>query len=334
MSTKVKLALIGTGGISGAHAGGILAHQDKIECVALCDVSESNLDARAKQLGGEPKRFQDWKKMLESMGSEIDAVDICLPHHLHAPAIFDAAAAGKHILCEKPMCINLEEADRIVATVKKAGVTYMSAHNQLFTPAVQEIKKMIDAGVIGKVRWLRSQDAFLAPHHVFKDQWRASLKSQGGGELIDTGYHPTYRLLYLAGGDIAAIRGTMARFEQPIEGEDTASVQVRFSNGVIGEIFTSWAMARPYGTHDLHVIGDTGQIFGSGNLLYHLPNGEKTPKETVLREDKSFIDQMGHFADCILKGAKPPHGPEEGRDVLSIILKATENADGWQKTAA
>jgi len=333
MSKKVKLALIGTGGISGAHAGGILKHQDKIECVALCDVSEQNLDARAQQLGGNPARFQDWKKMLAEMGSGIDAVDICLPHHLHAPAIFDAAAAGKHILCEKPMCINLEEADRIVEAVRKAGIIYMSAHNQLFTPAVQEMKRMIDMGAVGSVRWIRSQDSFILPTSVLKGQWRSTLKLQGGGELIDTGYHPTYRLLYLAGAEIAAVRGTMGRFAQPIEGEDTASVQVRFANGVIGEIFSSWVFNRPYGTHDLHVVGDRGEIFGTGNLLYHLPVGFKTPSEKILKEADTFGDQMAHFADCILTGARVPHGPEEGREVLKIILKAAESAAGWQETA-
>jgi predicted dehydrogenase len=333
MNKKVKLALIGTGGICGAHAGGILKHQDKVECVALCDVSEPNLEARAQQLGGKPARFQDWKKMLAEMGPGIDAVDICLPHHLHAPAIFDAAAAGKHILCEKPMCINLEEADRIVEAVKKAGIIYMSAHNQLFTPAVQEIKRMIDEGAVGKVRWIRSQDSFILPASVLKGQWRSNLKLQGGGELIDTGYHPTYRLLYLAGAEIAAVRGTMGRFAQEIEGEDTASVQVRFANGVMGEIFTSWALNRPYGTHDVHVVGDLGEIFGTGNLLYHLPRGFKTPSEKILREADTFSDQMGCFADCILKGERPPHGPEEGREVLKIILKAAESAEGWQKTA-
>jgi len=336
MNKKIKLAIIGAGGISGAHAGGILKHQDKVECVALCDVSEANLEARSKQLGNNPARFNDWKKMLAEMGDKIDAVDICLPHHLHAQAIFDAAAAGKHILCEKPMCINLEEADRIVAAVKKAGIIYMSAHNQLFTPAVQEIKRMIDEGAVGKVRWIRSQDCFLAgggaAGGAFKGAWRANLKFQGGGELIDTGYHPSYRLMHLAGADIAAIRGTMGRFEQLIEGEDTASVQVRFANGVIGEIFTSWAFSRPYGTHDLHVIGDLGEIFGSGSQLYYLPRGFKTPSEKILREADTFSDQMGHFADCLLKGAKVPHGPEEGREVLKIILKASENAEGWQKT--
>jgi predicted dehydrogenase len=334
MSKKVKLALIGAGGISEAHANGILKHQDKIECVALCDVSEANLEKRAQQLGGNPKRFSDWKKMLAEMGPEIDAVDICLPHHLHGPAIFDAAAAGKHILCEKPMCTNLEEGDRIVAAVKKAGIIYMSAHNQLFTPALQEMKKMIDAGAIGKVIWIRSQDAFVLPTHFLKGQWRANVKTQGGGELIDTGYHPTYRLIYLAGSEVAAVRGTMGRFTQEIEGEDTASVQVRFANGVIGEIFTSWSLPRPYGTHDLHVVGEQGEIFGTGNQLFHLPRGFKTPSEMVLKEADTFADQISHFADCILKGIPVPHGPEEGREVLKIILKASESAEGWQKTAS
>jgi predicted dehydrogenase len=333
MSTKVKVALIGAGGISGEHAKGILKHADKIECVALCDVSEANLEARATQLGNNPKRFSDWKKMLAEMGDGIDAVDICLPHHLHAPAIFDAAAAGKHILCEKPMCINLEEADRIVEAVKKAGIIYMSAHNQLFTPALIEIKRMIDAGELGRIYRIYSQDAFLAPKEAFKDKWRARVKTQGGGELIDTGYHPTYRLLYLAGADIAEVRGTMARFVQPIQGEDTASVQVRFKNGVIGEIFTSWAMPRPYGTHHLHVMGELGELFGTDNLVYHLPTGFKTPSEKTLPNVQSFHEQMRCFADCIRTGQRPPHGAEEGQQVLQVILKASENAEGWQQSA-
>ncbi len=331
--SKVKVGIIGAGGISGAHAEGILQHKDKIECVALCDVSEANLDARSKQLGSEPRRFNDWKKMLAEMGDGLDAVDICLPHHLHAPAIFDAAAAGKHILCEKPMCINLDEADRIVAAVKKAGITYMSAHNQLFTPALLEMKRMIDAGELGKVYWIRSQDAFVVPADAIQGQWRSQLKHQGGGELIDTGYHPTYRLIFLAGSEVAAVRGTMGRFRLHIEGEDTASVQVRFANGIIGEIFTSWAVAKPYGTHDLHVVGEKGEVFGTGSQVFHLPSGEKTPTEKTLPEVHTFGAQIGCFADCIRNGTRPPHGPEEGREVLRIILKAAESADGWQNGA-
>src|SRR5436190_4666653 len=223
----VRVGLIGSGGISAAHGKGFIKYADKIKCVALCDVSADNLKKRSEQLGGVERQFSDWKVMLKEMSSEIDAVDICLPHHLHGPAIIDAAAAGKHIICEKPMCTSLEEADRIADAVKKSGVTYMSAHNQLFMPVVQEAKRMLEAGEIGKIMWLRSQDCFRAggdSGNAFKNSWRANLKTQGGGELIDTGYHPSYRLLYLAGSPAADIKAQMGRYAQRIEGEDTAAV--------------------------------------------------------------------------------------------------------------
>src|SRR5512133_2516136 len=116
----VRVGLIGCGGISGAHAPGVLKHAAKIKYVALCDIVPEKMEARSTQLGGVDKQYTDWKKMLKEMGGEMDAVDICLPHHLHGPAILDAAAAGKHILCEKPMCISLQQADEIAAAVKKA----------------------------------------------------------------------------------------------------------------------------------------------------------------------------------------------------------------------
>jgi predicted dehydrogenase len=336
MSAKVKLAIIGCGGISAAHMMSYGRLQEKLEVTALCDVSEANLAGRNKQIGGGAKEFSDWKKMLGELDGGIDAVDICLPHHLHAPAILDAIAAGKHVICEKPMCINLKQADQIVNAVKEKGVVYMSAHNQLFMPAVQEAKRRIDAGEIGKVRWIRSQDCFLAgggKGNPFAGSWRANAELQGGGELIDTGYHPTYRLLYLAGAPVEAIRGTMGRFQQAIGGEDTASVQVRFANGIIGEILTSWAFSLPYGSYQIHVIGDKGQLFGSGSDLYLLPAGEKEPQKVSMPGGDTFGDQLLHFADCIRTGQRPIHAAEEGRAVLEVILKAAESAEGWQTTA-
>jgi len=330
---KVRLAIIGAGSIAGAHARGILAHKDKIECVALCDVSAENLKARSEQLGGVKGQYKDWRKMLREMGEQMDAVDICLPHHLHAAAILDACAAGKHILCEKPMCTSLKDADRIAAAVRKARVTYMSAHNQLFMPVVLEAKKLIDAGKIGRVYWLRSQDCFLGEVGWFKGKWRANLRFQGGGELIDTGYHPTYRLLYLAGAEVVGVRATMNRYIQEIQGEDTASVQVRFANGAIGEILTSWACRNPYGTHQIHVIGEAGQIFGSGSDLFLLPIGFAEPAKMSFKSVDTFTEEIGHFADCLRTGARPIHSVAEGRAVLEVILRAAEDAKGWQKQA-
>ena len=336
-SSPIRVALIGPGGIAGEHVKGYIEHAAKIRCVALCDINPDAIANRTKQLSAAnlpaPRAFADWKVMLREMATEIDAVDICLPHHLHGPAILDAAAAGKHILCEKPMCISLAQADDIAAAVKKSGVTYMSGHNQLFMKSVQEAKRMIDAGEIGRVRFLRSQDCFPA-NRARKDwSWRADLATQGGGELIDTGYHPTYRLLHLAGSPVVEVRGSMSRFVEPLDGEDTASVSVRFANGAIGEVLTSWAFSNPFGTHQIHVVGEKGQIFGSGDTLYFLPNGYTEPAKRNFPGVATFNAEIGHFADCVINKTRPIHSVEEGRAVLEVILKAAESAQGWQKTA-
>ena len=330
VSGIVRVALIGCGGISGAHAGGVIKHQDQIKYTVLCDIVPEKMVARSKQLGGVDRHFTDWKKMLREAEGEFDAVDICLPHHLHGAAILDAAAAGKHILCEKPMCISLQQADEIAAAVAKAGITYMSAHNQLFMPSVQEAKRLIEAGTIGKVWWIKSADCFRNGAAKRANWgWRASMATQGGGELIDTGYHPTYRLLHLAGSPVAAIRSTMGRYMQEIDGEDTASVQVRFVNGAIGEVLTSWAFNLPWGTHQIHIIGEEGQLFGSGDTLYHLPNGWSDPAKRNFKATDTFEAEMVHFADCLREGKRPLHSVEEGRAVLEVILEAAENAKGW-----
>lgn len=329
-SPKVRVAIIGAGGISGEHAKGILAHSEEVECVALCDVSETNLRARNEQLGGGCRLFSDWKSLLAEMGDGLDAVDICLPHHLHGAAIIDAARSGKDVLCEKPLCTTLEEANEILDVVHSTGILYQSAHNQLFMPCVVEAKKRIAAGEIGAVRWLRSQDCFLANPAGFAGKWRANLKMQGGGELIDTGYHPTYRLLYLAGSEVIGIRASMARFLQPIQGEDTASVQVRFASGAIGEILTSWAMNNPFGSHQIHVVGSEGQLFGTNNELWTLANGQNEPQLTELPAVDTFNAQIRDFVARVRSRERPIHSVEEGRSVLEVILRAAEDADGWQ----
>ena len=90
----------------------------------------------------------------------VDAVDICLPHHLHKDAIVAAAEAGKHVLCEKPLCLTVAEADAVSKAVASSGITLMCAHNQLFLPAVAKAREMIQGGVLGKVYEARTTDSF------------------------------------------------------------------------------------------------------------------------------------------------------------------------------
>jgi len=145
--STIKVGLIGGGGIVDAHIRGYRAYADVIEVTAVADVIDETASRRAAELGA--AAYTDFRQMI--FETDLDAVDICLPHHLHADAIVSAAQAGKHILCEKPLCLTVEQAGKVQQAVSTAGVTLMCAHNQLFLPAVSTAKQLLDAGILGTV---------------------------------------------------------------------------------------------------------------------------------------------------------------------------------------
>src|SRR3954454_22057228 len=156
----LKVGLIGTGGIARIrHAPAWRKLAGRATVTAVSDVDADAAEGVAQQLaeaGRLPAIYSDYHALIR--GADIDAVDICLPHHLHADAILAAAAAGKHILCEKPMCISLAQADQIVDAVDRAGIVYMSGHNELFYPAVATAKEALDRGDIDIPFIIRSHE--------------------------------------------------------------------------------------------------------------------------------------------------------------------------------
>jgi predicted dehydrogenase len=259
-------------------------------------------------------------------GADIDAVDICLPHHLHRDAIVAAAEAGKHILCEKPLCLSADEAADVREAVTKAGVTLMCAHNQLFMPAVAKAKELLEAGTIGTVYEVRTTDSFYNDFDPSSMGWRASAKTSGGGELIDTGYHPTYLMLHLAGGKPVEATAMLSTHRLKfMEGEDSAQVLIRFDNGVVGQLVTSWAYQPATSTERFSAVGELGSLTSDGTTLsYTLRTGES---ETFSFEPvDTFTAEIGHFAGALTDRTRPIHTEEEGIAVLGILLAAYEGS--------
>jgi predicted dehydrogenase len=319
---KVRVGLIGAGGIAGAHVKGYLANPDTTVLVAVADPVAENAQRRADLAGA--ATYSSYLDMLAE--ADIDAVDICLPHHLHKDAIIAAAKAGKHILCEKPLCLSAEEAAEVNAAVEAAGVTLMCAHNQLFSPPVAKALEMIREGALGDVYEVRTTDSFYNDFNPDNMGWRASAKTSGGGELIDTGYHPTYLLLQLAGGEPVEVSAMLSTHRLKfMEGEDSAQLLVRFDNGVLGHLVTSWAYAPSTNTERFSVVGQLGSLFSDGkNLSYKLRSGEQGKLE--FPEVNEFAAEIEHFASSILNGTRPIHTQKEGIEVLGIILAAYESA--------
>jgi predicted dehydrogenase len=321
MST-IKVGVLGGGGILDAHIRGYRAYADAIEVTAVADVVDETARRRAAELGA--AAYTDFRQMIAE--AELDAVDICLPHHLHAGAIVAAAEAGKHILCEKPLCLTVEESDLVQRVVRAAGVTLMCAHNQLYLPSVIKTKQLLDDGVLGTVYEVRTTDSFFNDFHPETMGWRASVATSGGGELMDTGYHPTYLMLHFAGGSPVEATAFLSRHRlQFMEGEDSAQMLVRFDNGVVGHLVTSWAYDPPPGTERFSIVGDGGSLRSDGMSVTFTKRGSNSENYEFSAVD-SYALEIGYFAECLRSGTRPLHTEKEGVEVLRLILAAYEGA--------
>jgi len=330
----LKVGIIGCGGIARGHLSGWLELGGRAKVVGLCDVNKDNLAWYTQQVP-EAEVYDDFEKMIRQM--DLDAVDICLPHHLHLPAIMAAIDKKVHWLCEKPLCMTLEEADQIEsAMAKNPDVIGMSAHNQVFMPSLQEARRLIETGYIGEPYLYISQDCFIIglppagsligtpPRSpVAEGTWRANKQTMGGGELIDTGYHPSYRLLFLAGSEPQVITAVTGRYRNKhMQAEDTATVLIRFEDGTTGLIRTSWAMALPSGHWPFHVIGSMGELYGSGDTLWLKPTRFAEPAKITFRPVHGIHAEVQHFVECIEQKKTPIQSHIDGIRVLRVIRKA------------
>ena len=322
VTSPVRIGLIGAGGIAGAHLAGYAEIPDRVQVTAIADAVPETLAQRVEETGA--RAYTDFTELVND--PEVDAVDICLPHHLHKAAIVAAAKAGKHILCEKPLCLTAEEAAEVRAAVDAAGVTLMCAHNQLFMPAVAKAKEVIDSGVLGDVYEVRTTDSFYNDFSPESMGWRGKAATSGGGEYIDTGYHPTYLLMHLSGGKPVSAFAMMSSHRLKfMEGEDSAQVLVRFDNGSVGQLVTSWAYDAAPGTDRFSVVGEKGSLSSDGTTLRVKLRGQE---EQVIEHEQidTFAAEIADFVECLETDRRPLNTEAEGIAVLGIILAAYESA--------
>lgn len=320
----IKIGLFGCGGIAETHTNAYLKLGDAARIVAVSDVVEENTRKLAERVGG-ASRFSDFSTLLAE--ADVDAIDICLPHHLHRDAIVAAARAGKHILCEKPLCLTLAEAESIRQAIAESGVTLMCAHNQVFLPAVQQAKALLAQGILGQVYEVRTTDCFYHTWNMAGTTWRSRRETMGGGELIDTGYHPSYLLLHLAASVPAEVTAMISTYRiHTLDGEDSAQVLVRFADGSVGNIVTSWAYDPPANMSKFYVVGERGSMYESGHSLHYRLRGAE-PVTITCNSVNTFDLEIAHFVSCLSDGRKPIQTEVDGINVLKVILGAYQSIE-------
>lgn len=254
MTDKLRVGIIGSGGIAeGAHAPGYKAIPDDCELVACCDVRPERAEAFAERFDV-AHWYTDYRELLTL--PELDAVSVCTPPFMHRDATVAALDAGLHVLCEKPMAMNVAEAQDMVTAAERAGKVLTIGHQQRFSPAAQAVKRAVDAGELGDIYYAKTA----ALRNRGAPTWGVFHIKQlnGGGPLIDIGVHALDVTMWLMGSPrpVAVFGATyMALAHRPglknrmgtinveeYDVEDLAAALVRFDNGATLMLETSWLL--------------------------------------------------------------------------------------------
>jgi predicted dehydrogenase len=323
---RIRVGIIGGGSIADFHLDGYQLAADRAQVTAVADIDADHARHGAERAGG-AAIFGDYRELIAS--DLVDAVDICLPHHLHRDAIVAAAEAGRHVLCEKPLCLTVDEAEDVSRAVAASGITVMCAHNQLFLPAVARAREMVRDGVLGTVYEARTTDSFFNNLRPETIGWRRERATSGGGELIDTGYHPTYLLLHLLASEPVEVAAMLSRHRLSfLEGEDSAQVLVRFADGSVGAIVTSWAYDPAGVTEKFSVVGEAGSIWSDGTTLQLRPrDGDVVVEQFASAEPHTIALEVIDFVDCLRESRRPLNNEVDGTRVLKVILAAYASAE-------
>lgn len=230
----LRVGIIGAGRIARNHVEGYRAAG--AEVVAIADTQAQTLVQRAREWGVE-HAFADHRELLALPG--LDAVSVCTPNAAHHAATLAAAAAGVHVLCEKPVSLSLAEADEMIEACRRAGVLLAVDHHLRANPSVERARAMIADGAIGRVTFVRLRQAHDWGGATEVPPGFRTWAMAGGGTLLDNGCHLFDLARHLA-GPVAEVFARTATLGYDIEVEDTATVSLRFASGALGVVETSW----------------------------------------------------------------------------------------------
>lgn len=276
----------------------------------------------------------DYQRALDD--PEVSAVDLCLPHHLHAPVAVAAAQAGKHILCEKPLAASLAEADQMIAAAQDAGVLLMVAENVRFEPLYQQIRALLDADVIGRPALIQmTRECYLTRSFLEDRRWFLNREAAAGGIMMSGGIHDV-EIMRLLIGEVTSVSALQARQRfTEMEGDDTSIALLQFADGTVGTLVESFVMkslitASGSEVQALRIDGDLGSLAVRDGHTIHLfserpeflPGGALTQHDLYVPQANTFELEIEHFLDCLRTGQEPLTSGRLQRRPLEIVLAA------------
>jgi predicted dehydrogenase len=329
----VRFGIVGCGDAAYFHVLAFKGNPDaRVRFVAAHDINAKTLARFCKM-----NRLTPYTRLEDMLRSDIDAVLLAVPHHLHAPLTKSIAAAGKHVLCEKPMAPTLEECDAMIQSTQKAGVKFMIAENHRFLPAHVLIKDLVQRGLIGDVFFGRAYEGAFVPIATFldPDNWQFTFDRGGGGVIADQGVHKFAILNWLL-GTVRSAQCWLGKAvnSPPNKGEDCGIVLLRFKCGAMITVDVSSATVHPL-TNRLELHGTKGTILE--DHAWEQPVQVFSSHDEAVKKGEFYCPPVehgvypqyytlaarcedSHFADCILDDEAPEFTPQQARDAVAVVL--------------
>lgn len=329
--------MLGLGWIGSEHGRNILANP-KAELTAVADSSGEKVVAFLKTGGLKCQAFADYRELLKS---DIDAVVIASPNKLHAETCIEAAKRGKHIFCEKPMAITLDDCRRIRDAVIKAGVKYLIGYHRRLNPLYQYARNLLAEGKLGRPFMIESDYI----HHIPGDWaiWEWACKKELAGSLFHGGSGHNVDLIRYFCGDIKEVTCFKDIFlprKNQLETEDTALALFRFENGVIGKVHCCVGPIVPF-TFNFKLYGTKGSVINNKVWFDHIPLFYEPGHENdCLELPKSWIPDnvqggvsetwnklMDHFIDMLAEDVECLNNVESAYKTSVACFAAVQSAE-------
>ncbi|MGN0867692.1 MAG: Gfo/Idh/MocA family protein [Oligosphaeraceae bacterium] len=333
---RLRVAILGTGNISRSHIAAF-QHLPQAEIVAGCDILPERREWFLQQPGCQNARvYADYREMLEK--EELDAVDICTPNGVHAPAAIASLKAGCHVMVEKPMAMNPAECQRMNAAAKKAGKLLACGFQLRYTPVIQMAKRAAEAGLLGDILYVKIH----AMRRRGVPNWGVFGRKelQGGGPMIDIGVHQIESAHYVMGEPkpVAASGRTWTFLgDKPSQVvsrwpdwdyktytvEDLCVGQVRFADGSLMEVESAFCSHLAEDTAYWEIMGTKGGFRTDTGTLFHDLAGTMVNSRAGFLPPHppptDFVSKLGDFLSAIQNGTPLHSSGLEGMAVQKII---------------
>lgn len=340
---QLNVGVIGCGHIAQQVHIPNYVENSKSNLVAVCDTDKNVANLIAEKYKTKHV-FTDYQELLKS--GLVEAVSVCVPTSLHSRVVIDAARCGIHILCEKPLALNMNDADKMLEAASHNNIKLAVGFNLRFLSNHVKAKEYLDKGKIGRPIFAGAEVITSGPYEpkVGEEFYQSEAKKRIGC-LFDAGAHLAYLLVWMLGEPLE-VSASLSTYKEGVEVDDHAVVTAKFQNEVLGNIQVAWSHLPDYraveNSRTLEIVGTEGILqsdcLGPSLRFYNttsltsrikgtikLTPGKFDPKIPFEALAWSYKQEIDDFLESIIKKREPLVSGEEGKKALRFILAAYES---------